>query len=243
MIIFHKRKFIYIRLKKVGSSSFESAFMTKNGISLEEKIPEELYQNLRKKHKNAVSKSLINTHTTARELQSLLPEEMWNSYLKVATIRCPYDMLVSHYYYALSRRKISKSFEQFMSEGNKGPLVKICDLHNEEGQILVDYLIRYEHLEEDIGELEEKIGCPGLLKKFQDTRKKEGTRPKTGTSSCEMYSNYPEVKQIVDEECRKWADKGYDFFETYWPAYKAKLEQEISEYKDSSQSQKESIIG
>ena len=233
MIIFHKRKFIYIRLKKVGSSSFESAFMTKNGISLEEKIPEELRR----------LEGINDTHITARELQSLLPEEMWNSYLKVATIRCPYDMFISHYYYASLRREISKSFEQFMSEGNKEPLVKICGLHNEEGQILVDYLIRYEHLAEDIGELERKIDCPGLLKTFQDIREKVDTRPKTGASSCEMYSNYPNVKRVIDEACREWADKGYDFFETYWPAYKAKLEQEISEYKDSSQSQKESIIG
>ena len=232
MIIFHKRKFIYIRLKKVGGSSFENSFMKKNGLLLSEKIPKELRR----------SEGISDTHITAKKLQFLLSEEMWNSFLKVATIRCPYDMLVSHYYYALSRRKRQKSFEQFISEGNKGPLVKICGLHNEEGKILVDYLIRYEHLEEDIGELEEKIGCPGLLKKFLGTRKKGGTRPKTGTSSCEMYSKYPEAKRVIDEACRKWADKKYEFFETYWPAYKAKLEQEMSEYKNSSQSQKESII-
>ena len=222
MIISHKRKFIYIRLKKVGGSSFQRAI--KNLLRNE---------GLTKGYKKLIDKEFRNTHITARELQSLLPEEIWNSYLKIATIRCPYDTLVSHYCYASSRREIGISFEQFMREGNKGPLVKICKLHNEEGKLLTDYLIRYEHLAEDIGELEKKIGCPGLLKTFQDTRKKGDTRPKTGVSSCEMYSKYPNAKRLIDEACREWADKGYEFFETYWPAYKAKLEQEMLEYKKS----------
>ena len=222
MIISHKRKFIYIRLKKVGGSSFQRAI---KNLLREEKWA--------KNYKKLIGEEFRNTHITARELQSLLPEEIWNSYLKIATIRCPYDTLVSHYCYASSRREIWISFEQFMSEGNKEPLVKICKLHNEEGKLLTDFLIRYEHLKEDIGELERKIDCPGILKIFQGTRKKGDTRPKTGASSCEMYSKYPKAKRVIDEECREWADKGYDFFETYWPAYKAKLEQEMSEYKDS----------
>ena len=222
MIISHKRKFIYIRLKKVGGSSLQKA--------IKELLRDE---GLAKNYKKLIAKKFRNTHITARELQSLLPEEIWNSYLKVATIRCPYDMLVSSYYWASLTRKELKPFEQFISEDNRGPLMKICRLHSEEGKLLTDFLIRHEHLAEDIGELEGKIDCPGLLKIFQGIREKGGTRPKTGASSHEMYSNYPNVKRIIDEECRKWADKKYEFFETYWPAYKAKLEQEMSEYNKS----------
>ena len=206
-----------------------------------------LEEEVRQKYKNHVSatgKPVIRSHMRGRDLQLLLEEEVWNSYLKVAVIRDPYDMLISHYYYYTKERGLQQSFEQFVIESNLITLENIVEIiHNEEGKLLTDYLIRYEHLEEDIGELERKIDCPELLKTFQGIREKGDFRPKIGTSSCEMYSNYPNVKRVIDEACREWADKGYDFFETYWPAYKAKLEQEMSEYKDSSQSQKESIIG
>ena len=116
----------------------------------------------------------------------------------------------------------------------------IYGLHEKEAEqstgikrLLTDFLIRYEHLDEDIKELEIKINCPGLLDTFQSTASKKGIRSKVGTAAYEMYSKYPAAKAIVDERCKE-AAKEYEFFSRYWPDYKARLEDAIKAHDSCS---------
>ena len=231
MIISHKLKVIYIKITKVAGTSFEIALSRHCGaddiiapiMRRDEAIRESLkFRGPQNYMDPETQKKKFHNHMRTRQIKSLVPTDIWNSYLKIATIRCPYDMYISAYYF-LQKGKIP--FEQFITKTLRVHS-NLYSLHDEEGKLLTDFLIRYEHLDEDIKTLETKIDCPGLLKTFQSINAKGNRRPKKGTSSAEMYSKYPNAKLIIDKRGYEAADK-YEFFKTYWPEYKRKLEEAI----------------
>ena len=238
MIISHKLKVIYIKLGKVAGTSFEIALSKYCGaddiITPIVDEDEATRQSLRFcGPQNYIDldtrKPKFRHHTPARDLEHLITADIWNSYLKIASIRCPYDMFVSHYHEATRiDRRSGNAFEQFVAT-NHLVLEHVYGLHIE-GKIAADFLIRYEHLIEDIKILESKINCPGLLQTFQGITAKGHYRPKTGTASYEMYFKYPDAKKILDEQCSKDASK-YEFFQKYWPMYKVELEKAIAHYE------------
>ncbi len=244
MIISHKLKVIYIKLAKVASTSFELALskycgpddiltpIGKNGggefREFEEFLEAQNYMD------PETQKPKFKSHTSAKEIKGLVPTHIWNDYLKVATIRCPYDMYISSYYFRKykSQKKKKKSPDKNFEElaiKSKQILTSLCSLH-EEGKMLTDFFIRYENLDEDIKKLETRIDCPDLVETFQSITAKKNIRPKENTSSCEIYSKYPNAKLIIDRRCSKLAKK-YEFFQKYWPMYKSKLEKDIEEYQ------------
>ena len=244
MIISHKLKVIYIKLDKVAGSSFEIALSKYCGPDdiLTPILPEgniweamgyyrgaQNYQHLMEK-----TKTKYIPHIEALNVKKLIPKNAWDNYLKIATIRCPYDVYISLYHFMKhnfqqnKKRPPKKNFEKFVIT-DKRIIRHLCGLH-EEGKIIMDFLIKYENLNQDIGELEVKIDCLGLLKTFQSITAKKSIRPKDGASSCEIYSKYPNAKLIIDQRCSKLAEE-YEFFQKYWPMYKSKLEKDIEEYQ------------
>ena len=191
MIISHKLKVIYIKLIKVAGTSFELALSKYCGP---DDILTPIGENGREYYKSGgfleaqnymdteTQKPKFVNHTRAKEIKGLVPKHIWNDYLKVATIRCPYDMYISHYYFwkhksqKKKKRSPKKNFEQYAIESEL-ILNSLRSLHGE-GLILTDFLIRYENLNEDIKKLETKIGCPKLLETFQSITAKKNIRPK-----------------------------------------------------------------
>ncbi len=238
MIISHKLKVIYIKLIKVAGTSFELALSKYCG-------PDDILtpikgggQKYRKSSGLPEAQNYMDSetqtpkfvnHTSAKEIKRLVAEPIWNDYLKVATIRCPYDMLISGYYFFNGRGKRAEKgfFEKYVAETNR-EFKPIYGLHKN-GEILADFLIRYEYLEEYIKELEAKIGCPELLETFQSITAKQNVRYKEKASSCEIYSKYPNAKLIIDQRCSELADE-YEFFQKYWPLYKSDLEKAMQNY-------------
>ncbi|MBC6414093.1 MAG: hypothetical protein GDA45_04060 [Chromatiales bacterium] len=178
----------------------------------------------------------FSAHTSAREIKRRLPSTVWRNYLKVATIRCPYDTYISAYYYFKysefeiihQKNKPIENFKKFVTK-HQTVLDYILELHDKNGKMLTDFLIRYEHINEDIESLSKKINTPGLLSTFEAHNVGGDLRPKLRASSCEMYTKYPNAKLILDEKFGKYADR-YEFFEQYWPSYKSALEEAIKEH-------------
>ncbi len=242
MIISHKLKVIYIKLLKVAGSSLEIALSKYCGpddiltpIYPEGKIwKSKGYYCGARNHKNLTGKTRYFAHTEALSVKKRIPKDVWDNYLKIATIRCPYDAYISLYHFTKydfqqnKRWPPEKNFEALVIK-DKRVIKNLRGLH-EKGKILVDFLIRYENLNEDIKQLETKIDCPDLLKTFQSITAKRNIRPKGNASSCETYSKYPNAKLIIDQRCSKLA-KRHEFFQKYWPMYKSKLEKDIEEYQ------------
>ena len=198
------------------------------------------------------------THTPSKLVKNNILPEVWNNYLKIATIRCPYDTLISRYYFRQDRWRqrqpnrakivtktkslfpfnqiLKADFIRFMNNQNASDIGNVACFKRThiDGKIFADFLIRYEHLEEDIRRLEAKINCPGLLDTFQNVRAKGNTRPRR-TAPYEMYSIYPEAKSIIDEILYDQQNQ-YEFLRKYWPAYKSKLEEAITRHQKSTAS-------
>ena len=261
MIISHKLKCIYIKSKKVAGTSFEIALSKYCGpddvityLSPEEedmRISLGGYASQNDKYFDHEGYEFrYEPHTSSKRIKNDVPPEVWDNYLKIATIRCPYDALISRYYFRRrqpNRAKIvtimkslfpfkppKAGFAHSISFRPHCRNVACFKTIHVDGKIVTDFLIRYEHLEEDIKKLEAKINCPGLLDTFQNVKAKGNFRPK-GTAPYEMYSIYPEAKSIIDEILYDQQNQ-YEFLRKYWPAYKSKLEEAITRHQKSTAS-------
>ena len=226
MIISHKLKVIFIKTSKTAGSSFELALSKYCG-------PDDIYTkiasdtNIRKSWNIPESQNTKKTkfveHISASKIKKTIPKNIWNSYLKVSIIRCPYDTIISSYYW----NKFRKSFSRFVAirlspEKNLWGYKVICI----DNRLVTDFLIRYEHLSEDIKKLEIKIGCPGLLQTFQNIKDKSNYRP-PGRDIYTVYSQNPIAKAMIDKAYGNMMDN--ELVAKYYPTYKERLDQRVSE--------------
>jgi hypothetical protein len=138
MIISHEYQFIFIEIPKTASTSLHT-FLCHQGCNSDRDF----------RHDSALS---------VRDL----PE--WNDYFKFAIIRNPYDRAVSWYEYRRrpgvneNRSMKDLSFKEFLVQDNSKACYEfICD---EEYNILIDYVGRYENLNDDISNIMSIVGIP-----------------------------------------------------------------------------------
>ena len=165
MILSHKKKFIYIHVYKVAGTSIRTVLKEYDDLSSSD-FP--LIENMKfflGKRFNFFSKWAID-HINARELKTLLPDDVFNSYFKFAFVRNPWDWQVSLYHYMLQYKKhpqhnlISKmkSFDEYIEWRINNDMELQKDfLFGENGEILVDYIGKFENLQEDFNNICSKI--------------------------------------------------------------------------------------
>ena len=238
MIISHKLKVIHIKLKKVAGSSFETALSKYCGpddvlsemLGPERKLRETLGFPSAQNYEPFMIRNRID-HLSADEIRGLIAADIFDNYLKIAIIRDPYQKAISWYFWRKRSEKpseVKEDFEEFIAANfrkkniRSNPLLDYYQIHIN-GKSVADFIIRYEHLNEDIKKLEEKIACPGLLETFLSLNAKGDIRPKKGTSLYDVYSKYPKAKAKIDEMYCKYLDE-YELIQEYWPAYKAELD-------------------
>lgn len=107
--------------------------------------------------------SLFHPHASAVEIKNHLPYDIYNSYLKFAIVRNPWDWYVSRYTYfkQISERFRCLSFKEFLEidleQHNRFQSRFIFD---ENGTKLVDHILRFENLNEDIKTITNKLSIP-----------------------------------------------------------------------------------
>ncbi len=170
-------------------------------------------------------------HLGADKIRELIGPNLFYNYLKIAIIRNPYQKAISWYFWKKRREKLSEikeDFEEFIASScrqkriRSNPFLDYYQIHID-GKSIADFIIRYEHLNEDIKKLEEKIACPGLLETFLSLNAKGGIRPKKTASLYDVYSKYPKAKTMIDEVYYGYSDR-YELMQEYWSAYKTELE-------------------
>lgn len=229
MLISHRKKFIYTKTYKTGSTSVEAYF---------EKycMPDHIWELKKSKKENEeydlstgsysawdieqlvekeelispegiIGYSGVNlsgqtwyNHLPASVLLSMLGTEIWNSYFKFCCIRNPFDKAISmfHWYIKLCEIKKAKQvfrehnpkfvsiklnmkdirhdFKQWAFQGGLKSLQHDCKYYLINGKICMDYLIRFENLEDGI-----KHVCDILDVEYNRAnllRLKSGVRPK-----------------------------------------------------------------
>lgn len=105
-------------------------------------------------------------HMTAREVRSLLPDGMFDEFFTAAFVRNPYDWLVSLYnVFKKSKshrhRKIvsAMSFSEYIDwEAARGKRSLGRFVTDQSGEVVVDFIGRFERLQQDYEALCERIG-------------------------------------------------------------------------------------
>jgi hypothetical protein len=179
-MISHSKKFIFVHITKTGGTSIDIA--------------------LRKYTKNT------KTHQSILEMKEEAAKNFGlNNYFKFCFVRNPWDKMVSQYFYIKKKIFYDKSFEEFIIDfkstpndwGFKGknfpvkyqPVQKkwIC---GDKGEVLMDFIGRFENLQEDFDTICDKIDLP----------KRE--LPHRNSTNHNDYSEYynKETREIISQK-------------------------------------------
>ena len=225
MIVLHEPKIIFLKAKKVGGTSFEialSKYATDSSIITPITPPDEVIRQrfgfrgpqnykyttreilalgMRRFAKSLTGKSLSKkfyAHIPAAEARKRLGPEVWETYIKISIIRNPFDYMISLYFYGLTdeNKRAETSFETWVLM-NPEKLFLNNEIYQIEGDNVIDIMIRYDRLKEDLTALEKSYsGLEGLADTFSKISAKGQYRPKN-TSIDEMYKCAPRALKLI----------------------------------------------
>lgn len=186
MILSHKHKFIYIKTYKTASSSIEAMLSqicgpddvitpTTDQLMAGGRMPP---QNYRLDHPLVPNRPLwrrllrrperfyhatvgFYEHMPAWQIKAYVGDEIWNSYYKFTFERNPWAKQISWYFYKTKTKSPRPSFERFMANKEKAH-VDNYSLYTAKGKIAVDFLGRYETLNDDLAHVLKEIGIENL---------------------------------------------------------------------------------
>ncbi len=163
MIVSHQHKFIFIPIPKTATHAIRFALRPQLGKNDWEQV--ELF------HKSRIPLGDLPTvnhgHISSIHAKELLGDNTWNSYFKFSFVRNPYDRFIS---YSFFKKNKSVLFQQNPSSVMKllfkDPNVKRDILFkpqfdfitNEKGELMIDFIGRYEDLQNDYNLLCKKLG-------------------------------------------------------------------------------------
>jgi len=173
-MISHKWKFIFVHMYKTGGTSIREAlkpFCSNWRMRLGGKIAMTLGH-------PSFSNKIYQHHVSASELVQKIGEARFRSYFSFAFVRNPWDWQVSLYTYMLKEKshyqhELAKSFSGFDEyiEWRCAEEVRLQRdyLFSKDGRQLVDFVGRFENLEEDFGKICARIGISAVLPKLNVT--------------------------------------------------------------------------
>ncbi len=197
MRVSHKNKWIFLAMPKTGSASIRSALDEFSDLK-------SVHITKRKKTQNP-----FYDHINLREVVSLFKNKNWDfeSYYTFATIRNPWDRTVSLYYHARQHSWTKANFKKWLYKikENGGFYESIYGkCSNKEGTYCLDYILKFENLQEDFNTVCDKIGIP------------RQELPHRNKSEHKDYTKYydDETRQIVAKKyARDIKHFGYKFGE------------------------------
>jgi len=189
MIISHKHKFIFIRVPKTASTSIQLAL---GKICGPDDIVTAFFDTDASPYHHPRNNAEYGPHTAARKIKRKISPEIWDSYFKFAFERNPFDKVVSRYHMKILK-SYDKSFKEFCLEcaGGVRSFVKGIELYSIDGKIVVDFIGKYENLNEDFNFVCDKLNLP----KLELTRERARSRKESD------YRKYydDESRRLVEE--------------------------------------------
>lgn len=183
MIISHSHKYIFIKSTKTAGTSIEAALSSHCGGD-DVVTPLGDYEFNRDKSGAWVHKSMNEgshqQHDDALTIRNSLPAEVWDSYFKFSIARNPWERTLSRFFWnhrndpALKPQKrfyhslgipfdelgpARKAFTRFLKEEEWDTNDRFYII---DGELCVDYIIRYENLAQDLNEVCKRVGLPEM---------------------------------------------------------------------------------
>lgn len=230
MIVCHEHKFVFLKTRKTAGTSVEVALTQLCGpddivtpISPRDEPLREAFGGPRnhRGHFNplpelAVPQTDITrtirdawrgrkffNHMTAAQVRNRVPREVWDSYFKFTIERNPWDKMVSRFHWENRAREVPRTWEEFLDRGN---LQSDWNVYTLGGKIIVDQVLRFEHLNDDLKAVLAKRGIEGVM----DLPNAKGGYRKDPRSYREYYSS--EQRQTVAAYFAREIDAfGYEF--------------------------------
>lgn len=207
MIISHKHKFIFLKTKKTAGTSIEISLSRycgeKDIITPIAPEDEEIRARL-----NIIPQNFMDSnneqpkffnHYKAKKIKKIIGEDIWNSYYKFSFDRNPWDKVISHYYFRIGKSKRKISFEEFL-QSNKFKGAYNYPIYTLNDELTVDFLGKYENLDEDLTKVCKIIGIPfdGWLPKAKGNFRKDQRHYRTlyNKTQKELIENY--FKKEID---------------------------------------------
>ncbi len=181
MIISHKHKFIFIHVWKTGGTSIARALAP----FVESETQERNWLSTLFEKKKPLSGD-FDKHVTSAELAEILDQKYFKNYYKFAYVRNPLSWEVSYYHFITQKannhpqqetiRELG-SFDNYIIWAAEHEMKKrsqrtfLCD---KQGNTLVDFVGKYEQLEEGMNFVAKKLGLSGLkLGRYNSSEHKE----------------------------------------------------------------------
>ena len=180
MLISDTDKFIFIHIPKTAGSSIRSLLQSK---ALE--TPNSRMSRLLKNFNlpSDYQKFRFRFHYTLLEAEKKLPNNVFDSYKKIAFVRNPWDRVVSNYAYKVhgtsnKERNRNDSFEEFiLSEITRKKRLQSDYIVDSTGKVACDFIGHFESLEEDYERMQTflEVKLPAL-KKLNSSKRRESYR-------------------------------------------------------------------
>jgi hypothetical protein len=195
-MVSHKHKFIFIHIPKTGGTSVQKTLMNNANIKRADFTKHEHL------HRDLLSKTTFGHEALPHKLKS---------YFSFCFVRNPWEKIVSQYHFNRHWFGMQNyKFDEYVFAFKRGRRVSAKNpyflpwITDEKGNVIVDFIGRYENIQEDFNTICDKIGIPQ-----QQLPHKNKTKHKHYT---EYYED--ETRQIVAQKYAKDIDYfGYEFGE------------------------------
>ncbi len=213
MQVSRKHKFIFIALQKTGSTSIEKALKPyANGYYNKYLRYYHLYR--KSKHSSIIYTRPTFKHMYARMAKDIVGESTWSKFFSFAFVRNPWDRTLSlykkHHFHKYESERfrsgkqipLEVAFNDWIQKGAndlvRGQLMTEF-LADEEGNIIVDFIGRFETLTDDARKAFREIGINDInMPRLNQSPQYKGYR--------DVYSN--ESRDLV----AKWSSKDIETF-------------------------------
>jgi len=106
----------------------------------------------------------------AKKIKNKISQDLWENYFKFCFERNPFDKVVSKYFWVKGKGNFEGSFNQFCLdlESGKKNFPPTYEMYAIDGRIVVDFIGRFENLEEDFSKIIKKLHLPHSGKLSQE---------------------------------------------------------------------------
>ena len=225
MIISHKYRFIFVKTRKTAGTSMEVFLSShcgdddvvtrivphvdphrpRNHQGFFNPFPEMAYDSKRTALTELFTRRRYYNHIPAPKLRARMPRGIWDSYFKFCVERNPWDKSLSHYH--MLKHRFGFTFDEYLERGDLCHNLPAYRDPENPGKLLVDRVLRYENLMDELGDVFGTLGVPfeGSLHVNAKADYRKDRRPYQ-----EVYTD--EQREIV---AREFADEialiGYEF--------------------------------
>ena len=181
MILSHRHRFIFIKTVKTAGTSIEvflsphcgpedvltpvvppvEPHVARNHEGYFNPLPELLGPRIvppRRTLRDLGRRRKFSNHMPARLVRARVPRRIWDGYFTFCVERNPWDKTLSHYHMLRHRAGGTLSLDDYLRQGRLARnLRRYTDA---DGAVMVDRVVRYEHLPEDLAEVFAHLGIP-----------------------------------------------------------------------------------